>query len=128
MFSRIMSPELGEMEYGKNEALVGKDEPDTDPEAAFEFRLLDAQNVSKEERLELEAAATARRLRELLDSGMQIDGKPLEPSDMAILMRSVKGPGGEAFAAALRREGVPVAVKKEETVKLQPKSLGLIKF
>ncbi|MBO6010550.1 MAG: UvrD-helicase domain-containing protein, partial [Oscillospiraceae bacterium] len=115
VFSRIMSPELGEMEYGKNEALVGKDEPDTDPEAAFEFRLLDAQNVSKEERLELEAAATARRLRELLDSGMQIDGKPLEPSDMAILMRSVKGPGGEAFAAALRREGVPVAVKKEET-------------
>ncbi|MBR5115185.1 MAG: UvrD-helicase domain-containing protein [Oscillospiraceae bacterium] len=115
VFSRIMSVELGEMEYGEKEALIGKDEPDTDPEKPFEMLLLDAQGVSGDDKLEAEAAATALRLRRLLDSGMEIEGRPLEPSDIAVLLRSVKDGKGDSFAAALRREGIPVSVRKDES-------------
>ena len=115
VFSRIMSPELGEMEYGEAEALRGSGDPDGDPEKPFELLLFDApQRDEDEEKREAEAAVVASRVRRLLDSGMEIDGRPIAPSDIAVLMQFMKSPRGEKFAAALRREGVPVVMLKDE--------------
>ena len=115
VFSRIMSVELGEMEYGENEALWGSGAPDEDPEKPFELLLLDTQVKDEdEETREAEASAVAARIRRLLDSGMTVDGRPIEPGDIAVLMRFMKSPRGEIYAAALRREGVPVVIQKDE--------------
>ena len=115
VFSRIMSTELGEMEYGEDEALRGSGKPDEDPEAPFELLLLDTQAKDEDEDgREAEASAVAARIRRLLDSGMKGDGRPIEPGDIAVLMRSMKSPRGETYASALRREGIPVVLQKDE--------------
>ncbi len=115
VFSRIMSTELGEMEYGEDEALRGSGAPDEDPEKPFELLLLDTETKDEEDsKREAEAAAVAARIRRLLDSGMTVDGRPIEPGDIAVLLRFMKSPRGEIFASALRREGIPVVLQKDE--------------
>lgn len=107
VFSRLMSPELGEMSYGEDEAmLAGR----TD-EGIFEnpVEIFFCETPEEENRIEYEARCAASYIRKLLDSGIEINGRPLRSSDCAILMRS---PGGRAgtFVAALERENIPASV------------------
>lgn len=112
LFSRIMTPELGEMEYGENEALRGGGTfPDSD-EPPFELLLLDRPQLPEDaDKDAAEATLTAQRIRALLDSGMTVQGRPLAPGDIAVLLRSVSS-HGEEFAAALRREGIAASAQK----------------
>ena len=107
VFSRIMSPQLGEMSYGEDEAMI----PGRTDEGIFDkpVEVCFCETPEDADRIEYEAKCAASYIRRLLDSGVEIDGRPLRSSDCAILMRS---PGGRAaaFVAALEAENIPASV------------------
>lgn len=107
VFSRLMSPELGEMSYGSDEAMIAGRSDEAVFDRAVEIFLCETPEGA--DRLEYEAACAASYIRSLLDAGTLIDGRPLRSSDCAILMRS---PGGRAdtFVAALEARGIPASV------------------
>lgn len=113
VFANIMSKAFGEMDYTEREMLnCGKTDYPENAETAFE---LDIIEVPKDEdadidKVEIEAAFVARRIRELVDGGMLIYGESgqrrVEYGDVAILLRSVKSKA-EVYAEALRAENIP---------------------
>lgn len=115
IFGNIMSPQMGEMAYGAEEALNFGAEyylPRTD--CAVEFHLVDvAMNRGAErpfKRVTAEARAIARRIRRLLEERFPVqEGDALRPcrmEDIVVLMRS---PAGRAFelGRALEEQGIP---------------------
>lgn len=105
VFRRCMSPRVGGLHYGEEEALregiphIPLDEPEV------ELYAIDVQEDTYAE----EAAFTARRICELLDGkhmvrqGDQL--RPIIPDDIVILLRSPGSVGGQ-FQAALERRGL----------------------
>ena len=80
---------------------------DDSEEDAAEKILIEDKNKK-----ELEAEHIANKISELLSYGKLASGKAVEPSDIAILMRSVKGELAEAITAALRRHGIPSSINE----------------
>jgi len=123
VFAAIMSPEMGEMEYGDQESLhFGAAYYPERTDCAVEYHLICAQQKTGEERpvkkLTAEARFAALRLRQLLDSRFPVtdgDGtlRPCRPEDAAILMRS---PGSRAsvYAEALAEQGIPCSFQSQE--------------
>lgn len=121
VFRSIMSREMGEMDYGREEQLYFGAEyyvPRTDCDA--EFHLVSVQDTEEErfDRTEMEARFTARRIRRLLDEGYRVqdgDGtlRPCRPEDIVILMRSPRT-RLKAFTAALNRENIPCSSAENE--------------
>jgi len=114
LFSRLMSEELGEMTYGPDEALRAEgafpEARDMEPELDIIQTDLFAPDGERLKREEGEAAAVARRIRDLIDSGFCVTGddgllRPVRPEDVVILMRS---PGTRAgvYARALEQVGL----------------------
>lgn len=108
VFERCMSPEVGGLYYGPDEALYEgvPHEPLGEPEIEF-------YGVQVQENTYLEEAAfVAKRIRELLDGTHMVRGKnglrPIEPEDIMILLRSPNSVGGY-YRAALEREGIRCA-------------------
>ena len=117
-FSAVMSRELGELDYGEEEAL--KPGPDAgDSEDAFRLFVTDqGEGAAPEEE------AVAGYVAWLLDSSMTVPEKegprPLRPGDIAILLRSAKGRDG-AFAEALKRRGIgAVCLKSADDLEARP--------
>ncbi len=107
VFSRLMSPQLGEMSYGEAEAMAaGRSDEGVFPRPV---ELFFCETPEGENRVEYEAKCAASYIRSLLDAGIEINGRPLRSSDCAILMRS---PGDRAgtFVAALEKENIPASV------------------
>lgn len=117
IFSSILSPEMGEMAYGEDEALhFGAAYYPQRGDCSTEFHLISAhQRTAGSDRpvkkLTAEARFIARRIRDLLDEGYPVteeDGtlRPCRPEDIVILMRS---PGSRlaSFAQALAERDVP---------------------
>ncbi len=105
LFSRILTRELGELDYGEAEALIpGAGAADTP--GSFELRLAETHGPG----LEAEAEAVSLRVVRLLEEGIRVkDGsgdRPLVPGDIAILLRGAKD-RDRVFAAALERRGIP---------------------
>ncbi len=122
IFSSILSPEMGEMEYGKDEALhFGAEYYPPRDDCAPEFHLLTVeQRTSPEEqpvkKLAAEARFVADRIRRLLDEDFPVtdgDGtlRPCRPEDIVILMRS-PGSRAAAYAGALAERGVPCSFEE----------------
>jgi len=123
VFSNILSKEMGEMDYGEDEALhFGAEYYPEHPSCDVEFHLIRAQQrrggsgAPAVKRLTAEARFAAARARRLLDEGFLVteaDGtlRPCRPEDIVILMRS---PGGRAaaYAAALAEQGIPCALQE----------------
>ena len=105
LFKNIMSRSLGELDYGENEKLLSP-ESASYTDSAFELCLIE---TGEDDRLEAEAAAAALEIEMLLASGMTVKDssgeRPLETSDIAILMRSVKD-RDSIFASALSARGI----------------------
>ena len=110
IFSNILSAEMGEMDYGEDEALhFGAEYYPERRDCATEFHLITAWQKSAEgdqpvKRLAAEARFVAERIRQLLDEGYPVtdgDGtlRPCRPEDIVILMRS-PGSRSAAFAGA----------------------------
>ncbi|MBQ2739612.1 MAG: helicase-exonuclease AddAB subunit AddA [Oscillibacter sp.] len=121
IFENILSPEMGEMAYGEEEALhFGAEYYPARIDCQTEFHLISAHRKSGEEdapvkRLTAEARFVARRIRQLLDEGYPVtDGEGLrfcEPEDIVILMRS-PGSRAAAFAEALAERGIPCSFEE----------------
>lgn len=122
VFGNILSPEMGEMEYGEDEALhFGAEYYPQRLDCGTEFHLISAQRKSAEndrpvKRIVAEARFVAQRIRRLLDEGYPVtdgDGtlRPCRPEDIVILMRS-PGSRGAVFAEALAEWDVPCSFEE----------------
>ena len=122
VFENILSPEMGEMEYGDDKALhFGAEYYPERHDCDTEFHLISARQKSREEdrpvkKLTAEARFVAKRIRQLLDQGYPVtdgDGtlRPCRPEDIVILMRS---PGSRklAFAEALAERDIPCSFEE----------------
>lgn len=105
VFECCMSPEVGGLYYGNDEALHEgiPHEPLGEPEVEF-YGIEVQENTYAEE-----AAFAAKRIQELLDGKHRIregDGlRPIKPDDIVILLRS-PGSVGEEYRRALEHAGI----------------------
>lgn len=106
VFSRLMSEELGEMNYGEGERMLAgrSDEPQLSPCAEVCL----CETPEGENRTKYEAECAAEYIERLIDSGTEINGKPIRAGDIAILLRSMKSTA-ELFIAALEARGIPAS-------------------
>ncbi len=124
VFSNILSTDMGDMEYGEDEALhFGASYYPPRQDCDTEFHLICARQRSGEEdrpvkKLTAEARFVAKRIRALLDEGYPVTGgdgtlRPCRPEDIVILMRS---PGSRlaAFAQTLAEQDIPCAFEVQE--------------
>lgn len=122
IFESILSPEMGEMAYGPDEALhFGADYYPERGDCDTEFHLITAQQKSAEndhpvKKLTAEARFVAARIRELLDEGYPVTGengvlRPCRPEDVVILMRS-PGSRTAAFDQALAERDIPCSFEE----------------
>ena len=120
VFLSILSPEMGEMEYGPEETLhFGAEYYPPRSDCAVELHVIDARRRSADDdpehppvrRVTAEARFAARRIREFLDGGFPVtdaDGnfRPCRPEDIVILMRSPRSRIA-AFFEALSERDIP---------------------
>ncbi len=110
IFSSLMTEDLGEVEYTKEEELVcgasyeGEDEPCTIIE-------VDCEGKSSAETEELEYTAIARRIRKMINDGVTVtDGgvkRPCRAGDFCVLSRN--NPDGELAVQCFEAEGLKIA-------------------
>lgn len=89
----------GVMAYGEDERLYGTGKHGDKVHIALCLR-------AQGEETEPEAEYVARKIKELLATGKKSDGSPITPSDIVIILRSMKSRGG-AFKNALDASGIP---------------------
>ena len=124
VFGNILSQEMGEMDYGEDEALhFGAEYYPERGGCETEFHLVSVHQKSAAsdrpvKKLTAEARFIAERVRRLLDEAYPVteeDGtlRPCRPEDIVILMRS---PGSRlaAFAQALAERDVPCSFEESE--------------
>ena len=123
VFSRMMRPELGGVDYDEEAALyqgavfpeseTGTEDPAADPYRT-EYLVIGKDEESRLTTRGQEAAAIAHKIRELYASLKVTDketGKlrPVRYSDIVILLRTTAG-WAEEFKAVLEQEGIPAYV------------------
>lgn len=123
LFRAIMSEEFGELNYTDDQALYpGASYPEED--RPVELVLLDLSDCSGEgedkvDKNLLEARWAAERIRALLEEGLLIgsegEQRPLEPSDVMILLRS-PGTVLHHYIRALNEQGIPWAAEGSEDI------------
>ena len=77
---------------------------------------------------ELEAKAITKKISELLNTGTLASGKPIEPRDIAILMRSTKGARAEALVKELAGIGVSCSVTENGDLFMNKEVLLALSF
>lgn len=120
VFSNILSREMGELDYGRDEALYpGATYPESGG-CATEFHLLSMPRQEGEEKLrasEAEAEFVADYIKKLIDGGFPVtDGgetRPIRQEDVVILMRSPR-PRLPEYRAALEARGLGVSAGEGE--------------
>ncbi len=118
-FSRLMTEELGNVDYTEEHFLVPREnipEPGVGDKSC-EFYLIDRKE-SERSAPEDEARFVASKILELVDGGFEIcdkDGthRRAEYRDFAVLLRSVSG-NAESYERALRDAGIPYASPRAE--------------
>lgn len=115
VFSLCMSSRLGDIDYDENAELkYGASYVSSVPKP--EIMLLGLPETGDEEespdKTAMEAQQAARRIRELVDSGLEVSSgagsRPIRYGDVAILLRSVNAVGG-IYRRELSKAGVPVS-------------------
>ena len=118
VFSNILSVEMGEMDYGADEALYPGAEYPERIDCETEFHLVDLAPQEDGERVrapEAEAAFAARYIRSLLDGGFPVTDpqthttRAAREEDIVILMRSPSARRAD-YRRALEAEGLTVSV------------------
>lgn len=135
LFESLMSREVGELDYGPDEALhAGGSFPERS-DCAAELHLIANPREADEETddsAKTEPRFVAQRLRRLLDEGFPVsDGqggwRPVEPGDMAILLRAPGGVLGR-YVQALREAGIPWASEGDEDFFDAPESAVALSY
>ena len=113
IFRGVMTHAAGELDYTDAEALrPGRTDFTPDPRYCTELNCVDLSTLTDDEdgektdKDQITARAAARRIRELLDSGLPIGERPVRAEDVVILLRS-PGPVLRHYAAALDELGIP---------------------
>ena len=113
IFRSVMTRAAGELDYTEEAALrPGRAAPPPDPRYQVELNCVDLSTLTDEGEEEkadkdlIAARAAARRVRELLDSGLPVGDRPVRAEDVVILMRS-PNPVLRHYAAALEEQGLP---------------------
>ncbi|MBQ3548702.1 MAG: helicase-exonuclease AddAB subunit AddA [Oscillospiraceae bacterium] len=121
IFHNIMSPDVGEMAYGEQEALYfgAAYYPEAEQREA-EYHLISVEDTEEErfDRTAVEADFVAAQIETMLAEGYAVhsgDGtmRPCRADDFAILMRAPNA-RLNAFTAALTRRGIPCGVEEGE--------------
>ncbi|MBE6970916.1 MAG: helicase-exonuclease AddAB subunit AddA [Ruminococcaceae bacterium] len=123
IFRNIMSPQMGEMEYGAEEQLYfGAEYYLERNDADTEFHLISVLDTEDEQfdRTQVEADFVAHRIRQLLDEKYPVQGedgtmRPVRAEDIVILMRSPRA-RERAFTDALARENIPCTTSENESL------------
>lgn len=126
VFSSVMSPELGEIEYGESERLIAGNTDYADrKDCRAELNLIDTSGSGTDPdemrpvKAELEAAFTARRIKRLLDEGFLVEdmkskaGRTVRPGDIVILLRSVANKGA-IYKKELEKLGIACSTDKSD--------------
>ena len=118
-FSRLMSEELGDVDYTKEHFLVPRENiPDAGAgDKSCEFYLIDRKE-SERSSAEDEARFVASKIRELIEDGFEVCDKDgthrcAEYRDFAVLLRSVSG-SAEIYERAFRDAGIPYTSPRAE--------------
>ena len=122
VFANILSAQMGEMDYGDDEALhFGAAYYPEAEGCETEFHLIAARPKGSEEerpvrKLTAEARFVAERVRRLLDEPFLVTGedglrRPCRPEDVVILLRS-PGSRGAAYAQALAERDIPCSFQE----------------
>lgn len=111
IFSQLMSPEIGELDYNADEALVYGASYAENSEPDFELHVFDSGDKNEDEaKDDFEAAQLASYIRKLLDGGLTVksgDGvRPASYRDICILLRSTKS-RAKSYVNELQARGVP---------------------
>lgn len=113
IFRNVMTRSAGELDYTQEAALrPGRADLPPDPRYRVELDCVDLSSLAgdgEEEKTDKDLAAAraaARRVRELLDSGLSVGERPLRAEDIVILLRS-PSPVLRHYAAALEEQGLP---------------------
>ncbi len=121
VFASVMSQEVGELVYGAEEQLYpGLNDYPSVTAPCVELHLLSMQKMSEEDdsNYQKEADWVTIRIAELLQTKMLIrDGsaqRPVEPGDIAILLRS--GSSAYIYGRCLRKAGIPVSSGRGENL------------
>ena len=110
LFRDLMSKRFGEMDYTAEHALVpGAPFPETG-DYRVELDVVDIgetadEDGEQEDKNLLEARNAALRIRQMMDEGMLVADRPLQPSDVMILLRS-PGPVLHHYIRALNEQGI----------------------
>ncbi len=115
VFSRIMSREMGGVEYGDTEKLNPCGDFAGTEDLAVELHLLESNDANEDGSLP-EAVHIAKTIRQMVDSKMPVFQKdktqrPVQYGDICILMRSTTG--AEKYKEALENEGIPTFFQKK---------------
>ena len=128
VFYMNMTERVGGLNYGEPEALRANLPPQGG--LPVELHCIDMENVSSDEhidRIEVEAEFLAQRISHMLETGETVttrEGtKPIEPGDIAILLRSAARQG-EVFVSALQRHGIRCDFGSEDL--FQTEEIGLL--
>ena len=121
VFTNILSRTLGELDYDDAARLLhGRAESEDYAAPGAELLIFETpesdSGEEKADKRDLEAAAVAKRIRQLLDAPTLIpDGeggmRKLQARDIAILLRSYKG-SAPRFRAALAQEGIAASAEQ----------------
>lgn len=118
VFSRIMSEELGGVDYDENHRLHPRDEiPHSDMKGMeCEFWLIDVDNADENKEAEAEAKFVASKISELVSQGFCVCDKkgelrPVRYGDFAVLLRSVGSTAGY-YEKAFASFGIPFVSPK----------------
>ena len=107
VFSRVMLPDLGKIDYDEDAALHRGAVFPEDPTGVFRPEcILVSQEGSDDAKREAEALACAQRIHVLIEGG-ELPGKNW--SNVVILVRSLNK-WGETFQRVFEREGIPLVV------------------
>lgn len=118
LFRQIMIPSFGGIAYDERAALyVGADYEDK-PGNETEVMLIETPEIKADERIEVEAEAIARRIKELMINHTVFDKnagayRPIRYGDIVILTRSAKG-WTEVFSRVLGDAGIPTYASSKE--------------
>ena len=120
IFSLIMQKGLGGISYGLEDSLIYNDDGRKySHKRGCEFDIIDASKLKEDDefdRRENEAHFVADRIKELISEEFPIkDGdieRPVRLSDIAILMRSVKGKA-ETYQKVLTESGIPTVYNSD---------------
>ncbi len=126
LFEMVMSPAVGEVDYGEEERLQAAAQypPLEEGEAPVQLHLLTAQAPPEADYV---AALAEKLLREGTPVGREGEQRPVKPGDICVLMRSFKA-RAEEYLDAFKARGIPAWANSEGGLLSAPEVTPVLSF